>query len=85
VPSCLSSAIKTCPALIFPSNCFVGIHPTCFVCSFCNESRNGTSLNTPSRIETFTLGNATRGAADEDETINWDMAYQNAKSDIYRQ
>jgi hypothetical protein len=44
------------PELIFPSNCFVGIQPTCFVCIFCNPSRNGRSLMTPARTLTDTHG-----------------------------
>src|SRR3954464_5587886 len=46
----VAHATKTCPALIFPSNCFVGIHPTCLLCSFCNPSMNGMSSIVPGRI-----------------------------------
>lgn len=35
-----SSAINTCPSLIFPSICLPGIQPTMCVCILCNRSMN---------------------------------------------
>src|SRR5436190_15225368 len=62
-----ASAINTCPSLIFPSNVLVGIHPTCFVCSFCNESMNGISSIVAGRIVTFTLGTGSARAREDSE------------------
>ena len=43
IPPVFSSATITCPALIFPSSVFIGIHPTRSAWSFCSESMNGMS------------------------------------------
>src|SRR2546422_6827864 len=43
-------ATMTCPALIFPTSAFVGIHPTLFLWIFCKPSMNGRSLNVAGRV-----------------------------------
>jgi len=53
-------ATNTCPAAILPSNCFVGIHPTCFVVFFWSESMNARSSIVPGLIVIFTLGSGNR-------------------------